>query len=305
MQIGRTRSEEQIGGLETALLRAHPGRARSTCALVVAVSGREEQRPASIEPAAAPAIARCLEAIESTARTSGGRVVRRRGAELVALFGTADAAAGAACAMQHEAARLLPAGGLGLRCALHAGPARQRGYDVFGEAIDVAAQLCSCAETGHIVISDQATSTLGVGLRYAVRVPPAKCGAPLGELDWRAIGKDCLAAFSMPGRPELRLTYRYNSLLRRRQADALTVGRDPDCDLCIDMRLASRRHCTIERRGDKFVLRDHSTNGTFVAFDGGREVRLRADEIELHDRGWLSFGVSRLLAEELVQFRCA
>lgn len=294
-----------MGGLETALLRAHPGRTRSTCVLVVAVSGGEEQRPASTEPAVTLAIARCVEAVESTARTSGGRVVRRRGAQLFALFATADAAAGAACAMQHEAARLLPAGGLGLRCALHAGLARQRGYEVCGEAIDVAAQLCSRAESGQIVISDQAISTLGVGLRYAVCAPPVKSGAPLGELDWRAMGKECLAAFSMRRRPELRLTYRYNSLLRRREADALTIGRDPDCELCIDMRLASRRHCTIERRGDKFVLRDHSTNGTFVTFEEGREVRLRADEIELHDRGWLSFGVSRLLAEELVQFRCA
>ncbi len=86
--------------------------------------------------------------------------------------------------------------------------------------------------------------------------------------------------------------------------DSLTVGRDPDCDLCVDMRLASRRHCTIERRGDKLLLRDHSTNGTFITVDGGREARIRAEEIVLHGRGWLSFGVSRLLAEELVQFRC-
>ena len=295
-----------MGGLETALLRAHPGRTRATCVLVVAASGREQRRAASGEPAAALVIARCLEALESTARSSGGRVVRRRGAELIALFATADAAAGAACAMQHQAAQLLPAGGdSGLRCAFHAGPARQRGHEVFGEAVDIAAQLCSRAEAGQILVSDQATSTLGVGLRFAVCAPAGKGGAPLGELDWRAIGKECLAAFSMPYRPELRLTYRYNSLLRRRQEDVLTIGRDPDCELCIDMRLASRRHCTIERRGDKFVLRDHSTNGSFVSFDEGREVRLRADEIELHDRGWLSFGVSRLLAEELVRFRCA
>jgi predicted component of type VI protein secretion system len=100
------------------------------------------------------------------------------------------------------------------------------------------------------------------------------------------------------------LTYRYETLVRRRDGDSLTIGRDPDCDLCIDMRLASRRHCTVERRGDKLFLRDHSTNGTFVTLDGGREARIRTEEIVLHGRGWLSFGVSRLLAEELVQFRC-
>jgi pSer/pThr/pTyr-binding forkhead associated (FHA) protein len=124
------------------------------------------------------------------------------------------------------------------------------------------------------------------------------------ELDWRRIAPERLARQAKVPPPELRLTYRYNTLMRRREADCLTLGRDPDCDLCIDMRLASRRHCTLERRGDRFVLRDHSTNGTFVTVDGEREVRIRAEEIVLQGRGWLSFGASRLLAEELVQFRC-
>ena len=288
-----------MGSLETTLLRTHQGRTRPTCVLVAAMSGREGQRPASSEPAAALAIVRCLEAAERTARTSGGRVVRRRGEELLALFPTADAAAAAASGMQREAARLLPAGELGLRCAFHAGAVHQRGHDVFGEAVNVAAQLCSRGGPGQILVSEEAATALGAGLRYAM----ARRGAALGELDWRGISTECLAAFSMCCRPELRLTYRYNSVLRRRAGDALTIGRDPDCELCIDMRLASRRHCTIERQHDKFVLRDHSTNGTFVTLDG-YEVRVRADEIALHGRGWLSFGASRLLAEELVQFRC-
>lgn len=38
--------------------------------------------------------------------------------------------------------------------------------------------------------------------------------------------------------------------------------------------------------------------------EGEHELRLRADEMLLQARGWLSFGASRLLAEELVQFRC-
>ena len=36
----------------------------------------------------------------------------------------------------------------------------------------------------------------------------------------------------------------------------------------------------------------------------GIEARIRAEEVVLHGRGWLSLGVSRLLAEELVQYRC-
>lgn len=57
-----------------------------------------------------------------------------------------------------------------------------------------------------------------------------------------------------------------------------TIGRDPACDWCIpDRTLAlSARHCEIVRVDGKTVLRDLSTNGTFV--NGARE-RLPADHL--------------------------
>jgi adenylate cyclase len=296
-----------MGGLEATLLQAYAGRERHTSVLVAAMSAREGQRPALTEPATARAIARCLEAISRTAEENGGRVIRRQGNELVALFATPDAAAAAAARMHYEAERLLRGGELGVRTAFHNGPVRQRGHDVLGDTVNLAAELASRARLGQILTSEETASGLGAEFRHALRALPLEgkgTGAMAGELDWRQISPECLERLAKGPGPVLHLTYRCNTVVRRREGDCITIGRDPDCDLCIDVRLASRRHCTLERRDDKFLLRDHSTNGTFITLEGGGELRIRAEELVLHGRGWLSFGASRLIAEELVQFRC-
>jgi predicted component of type VI protein secretion system len=55
-------------------------------------------------------------------------------------------------------------------------------------------------------------------------------------------------------------------------------------------RMASRMHARIERRRDKFVLVDQSSNGTYVTVDGEPEIELRREEMILRGRGHLSFG---------------
>jgi hypothetical protein len=71
---------------------------------------------------------------------------------------------------------------------------------------------------------------------------------------------------------------------------ALTFGRDGHNDVIIADRLASRSHARLERRRDKFVLIDQSTNGTYVTFAGEPEILLRREELVLRGRGQLSFG---------------
>lgn len=45
----------------------------------------------------------------------------------------------------------------------------------------------------------------------------------------------------------------------------MTIGRNPDCSIVIDNKLASRHHATIQKIRDAFFLKDEkSTNGTFL-----------------------------------------
>ena len=73
---------------------------------------------------------------------------------------------------------------------------------------------------------------------------------------------------------------------------AVAIGRDAQNDVVIADRLASRMHARIERRRDKFVLVDQSSNGTFVTVDGEGEIQLRREELMLRGRGRISFGHS-------------
>jgi predicted component of type VI protein secretion system len=102
----------------------------------------------------------------------------------------------------------------------------------------------------------------------------------------------------------LRLKYHSREVVRRRDGDAVVIGRDSHCGLVIDDDMASRQHCTVERRGDKFILKDHSTNGTYVTLEGDTELFLQREEITLRKHGWIAFGQPRAGTTEVVEFFC-
>jgi hypothetical protein len=61
------------------------------------------------------------------------------------------------------------------------------------------------------------------------------------------------------------------------------VGRDPTCDVCFSDTVMSSRHATIRASGGKFILEDHSTNGTYV-----NDKRITSQE--LVDNDFIKFG---------------
>lgn len=74
-------------------------------------------------------------------------------------------------------------------------------------------------------------------------------------------------------------------------ADFLTIGRLPDCDITIEDPNVSRKHAEIRPAGDSFVVVDlGSTNGT-------RVNGVRVDQRELQDGDELSFGSIRIVFE--------
>jgi predicted component of type VI protein secretion system len=82
-----------------------------------------------------------------------------------------------------------------------------------------------------------------------------------------------------------------------------SLGRDAASDFIINDRRASRTHARIERRRDKFVLIDQSTNGTYVTFDGEAEFALKREEVILRGKGRISFGHAFDENSEVVEFK--
>ena len=129
----------------------------------------------------------------------------------------------------------------------------------------------------------------------------------LCELVWRA---DDNATALVRNRPEeqrpqqvvLRPTSRARTLERRREKEVVTIGRGEDCGLVVADENASRHHCTIERRKDKFVLVDLSTNGTYLTVEGEKEVLLQHEEFVLRKRGSITLGTPLVAAADGVEF---
>jgi adenylate cyclase len=102
----------------------------------------------------------------------------------------------------------------------------------------------------------------------------------------------------------LRVVYRGRTVMVDDGHKSLVMGRDASADLVVADRMASRTHCEIERRQDKFTIVDRSANGTYVTIDGDSEMVLRREEAILRHHGVIALGHSRASATELVEFFC-
>ena len=71
-----------------------------------------------------------------------------------------------------------------------------------------------------------------------------------------------------PRNTTLRLKMQGTEVVLSAERPSLAMGRDQSADFVIKERMASRAHGKIERRLDKFILTDHSANGTFVTIEG-------------------------------------
>ena len=102
---------------------------------------------------------------------------------------------------------------------------------------------------------------------------------------------------------QISLVYAGTSMELAQSNGAVMVGRDPGCQMVVPDRMASRQHARIERRRDKFILIDQSTNGTFVELDGEAEMVLRREEVMLRGKGRIALGHSISgLPEETIYF---
>ncbi len=289
---------------------------RQTTVLFADVSESMKLYQSAGDTTAHGAIVQCLDALRGATDAVGGRVVKTIGDEIMAVFPSAAAAAAAAAEMQGAVDKLPNVAGfkLGVRIGFHCGPVLQKDDDVFGDTVNLASRLVAQAVKGQIITSAETAALCGPIFRgamrhlYGIQVKGKSEEVLLCELVWRRDDDATVFAAARPAaRPAgapLRLQYHAVQVVRRRDTDSVVIGRDATCGLVINDHMASRQHCTIERRLDKWVLKDHSTNGTYVTVEGDAELLLRREEITLRKRGWIACGQPRAGTEEAVEFSC-
>jgi class 3 adenylate cyclase len=245
-------------------------------------------------------IGRCVALMSTVCVGHGGRVVKTIGDEVMAVFPSADTAAQAAVEMQGRISEHPPVGGsrLAIRVGFHLGPAIETDGDVFGDSVNVAARMAALAKREQIILSSHTADTLAPWLRERVReidtlsVKGKSQDIGIFELIWQDSDEDLTAVATRYKPLPARIVLRHGTkeLVLDESATTITIGRDTGNEVVIADRKASRLHARIERRRDKFVIIDQSSNGTYVTIDGEPEIMLRREELMLRGRGHVTFG---------------
>ncbi len=260
----------------------------------------------------------CLGAMSRSSTAAGGRVIKTIGDAVMAVFPDATAAATAAVSMQVEVDKLGPSAGvrLGVRVGFRAGPMVERDADVFGDTVNLASRLCDLASRGQIV-TDRDTALLLPALfrpslrhLYAVPVKGKEAEVELVEIMWQVSGDEQTAIVSAPiasrAAPALlALGLDDKQLEMGPERRKVTLGRDLEADFTVRSPLVSRAHATIERRRERFVLTDHSANGTYVSIEGRPETRVHREDLLLSGEGAISLGQPLDPTQPFVRFCCS
>jgi class 3 adenylate cyclase len=253
------------------------------------------------------AVDRCLKRMERAVEGFRGRIVKNIGDEVMAVFDNADDAFQAATEMQQRISDLPPVSGvkLAIRVGFQHGSVIEEGGDVFGDCVNTAARLAGLAKAGQVLISSQTQALLSPLLQLSTRdldqmsVKGKAEDLHVFEVIWQETEELTMKAVSIrpaavKGGLGARLCVRYAGkvIMLDEKKSSMNMGRDAECDVTVRDRRASRHHAKIERRGEKFVLSDQSTNGTFVTFANEPELFLRREEVVLRGNGVICFSAS-------------
>jgi class 3 adenylate cyclase len=261
---------------------------------------------------------RCLALLEDQADEHRGQLVKTIGDQILCLFPDASSAASAAVAMQQRIENFAASAALtlGVKIGLHSGSLIEDRGDVFGIAVNTAARFMQFANPGQIVSDATTVSGMRVALRKRART-----------IDRRAIkgtsGEIEIIELSWRRRAGAPFTTEQSALLQQRPcarialfvsgrvivvdstSAAFTIGRDASNALRVPSRNASRQHAHIEWRRDKFVLFDHSTNGTYVRLEGEPEMLVKHESFLLRGRGVFCLGEPvKTKSKGVIAFEC-
>lgn len=257
----------------------------------------------------------CLDLFERAVSAHGGRVAKTLGDGMICLFDAPSAAMTAGCDMQTSLGERVArqTQHIGIRVGLHCGPVVHDGDNVYGDTIKVATRVTQFAASGQIIATDDLVSRLPPHLRSVTRrldaFPALARGADIAvhEVLWQASDEYT----QMPGRLQAVLAAAGIVRMYLRQGGhemvvvtTMTLGRDDGNDIVLKERMASRNHAQIERRKDKYVLIDLSSNGTYVRMENGDQIKLHREEMILYGSGTITFGhMAGNVDEDAITFR--
>lgn len=258
-------------------------------------------------------VEQCLQGMRQEIESCGGRVVKNTGDGLLALFPDANGAPEAALRVHnviHDLPRMSEER-MAVRVAFHTGPVIFSDDDVFGDTVNIAARLLELASPGRAITSAEAVRNLKPEWRillHALRSRSLRGVSRLTavyELVCESAGDLTVVQtlrLDAEDAPELELTLGGRTVTLGPDHPTANLGRAASAHLRVADTRASREHAYIELRGDKFVLVDRSSNGTFVVIEGEREFVVSHEEVVLRKHGRIALGRSCSDSNDVISF---
>lgn len=243
----------------------------------------------------------CLDQVDAGIAAAGGRVVKRLGDGVLALFENPSQAVRAAVALR--TALGVPEAtawreGVRVRFGISSGPAVLARDDVFGDVVNVAARLTTLAGGDEIFLSGKVYELLAPDLRAGVRLIDQLSlrNRPGSVLVYEFVGEEMDSTVSLGSRlrtatAAMEVVFGEQLFVIGPERPRVTIGRQTEHDIRIDHEAVSRHHADIALRGDRFVLVDRSTNGTYIYVEHGPVLRVVREEVALSGNGRIVPGI--------------
>ena len=249
---------------------------------------------------------RVLELLSARTAEFDGKVVKTIGDEIMSRFPNPEGGVSAACDMHAtlKADPVLRDLNIAVKIGLHDGPVLVEQGDLFGDAVNIAARMVSQAKADQIITTRKTAGLLSddwtqmIRSLGCVKVRGKQDEMEICEILWQEESASLTQLFNVDQQEELRnlllrrliLDYRGRRIEVAPSSQLFRMGRGGMNELVVDRELVSRSHADIEFRQGKFILIDHSTNGTYLALENGTRFFVRREEFTLQDRGAICLG---------------
>lgn len=234
-----------------------------------------------------------------------GTVVKTIGDEVMARFDSANTACRVAIAIQQRSSREFAEIGLGIRIGIAFGDTLVTPNDAFGDTVNDAAFVAHIARANQIVLTQGVIDQLNPTLMHQcqlfdrVNIKGDSQKTIIYRLAWETSPQNDFSTQVMHTHEITRFVANFQLTLK--MGDQLinilpdqtpfSIGRDLNkVDLGMNNSVCSREHCHIAFRRGKYVLVDHSTNGTYVHEENKIAIYLRREEAPLQGTGVISVG---------------
>lgn len=246
-----------------------------------------------------------------------GIVVKTIGDEVMSRFPKPSSACAAAMDIQKRCQEIKIDDNkhVSVRIGMDYGHTLLDGDDVFGDTVNDAACVARIARADQIVITQALVDALPTELKFLcqefdrINIKGETEKSLIYRVAWEKDREGHHGATTVMavnhitqriGNTQLILKYKDQIIEIFPDNLPFVIGRDHrNVNLHINSSVASRDHCQIVLQRGKYVLVDHSTNGTYVKTPDQPEMYLRREELPLMGEGTISIGRRANQAQEL------